>query len=300
MILAAIDIGTNSVRMLIAKQKAELVVLARELTTTRLGAGLQTSGYLSQAGKSATLAAVKDNVRKARQQGVDKIYILATSAMREAGDGAAFATLLARETACRVEIISPAQEARYSYTGVVQSLPELEQALVFDLGGGSCEFIWQHGPQIRTVSYKIGSLYLADRYFRHDPPSRQEVAAAQAFIRHNLQSLTAVTKSLVGVGGTVTALTSLELQMAAYDAKRIGGFCLTAAMVQSQLSQMLALPAAKRQKLVGMPPARAAILPAGALVVAELLASTNQASLTVSEGDLLLGYLYHAISSTLI
>lgn len=301
MILAVIDIGTNSVRMLLAAAHSEqLTVLERTLATTRLGAGLQNSGLLSEAGRDATLTAVKANVQRARQQGAEKIFILATSAMREANDGAAFARLLARETSCCVEIITPEQEAQYSYTGVVKSLPEREQVLVFDLGGGSCEFIWHEEQQIHTVSYKIGALYLTERIFQHDPPQVEEIKTAQAVIREKLQSLTPAAKSLVGVGGTVTALTSLVLHLADYDAKSIHGFCLTQAMVQSQLSKMLALPAAERQKLVGMPTARAGILPAGALVVAELLTITKQPSLIVSEGDLLLGCLYHAISSTLI
>ncbi|HZK25573.1 MAG TPA: Ppx/GppA phosphatase family protein [Oscillospiraceae bacterium] len=301
MLIAAIDIGTNSVRMLLAATAAaQLTVVERTLTTTRLGAGLQNSGYLSEAGREATLTAVKTNVQKARAQGADKIFILATSAMREASDGAAFARLLAQETACRVEIISPAQEAEYSYTGVVKSLPELEQVLVFDLGGGSCEFIWHSQQQLHTVSYKIGALYLTDRYLQHDPPQKKEIETAQAVIHENLHSLAPASKSLVGVGGTVTALTSLVLKLADYDAKSMHGFCLTQEMVQAQLSKMLALPASERQKLVGMPSARAGILPAGALVIAELLTVMKQPSLIVSEGDLLLGCLYQAISSTLI
>ncbi|HAA37583.1 MAG TPA: hypothetical protein DCE00_01780 [Firmicutes bacterium] len=299
MLLAAIDIGTNSVRMLLAAQQAGLLVeLERTLTTTRLGAGLQSSGCLAEAGKKAACAAVKFNVQKARQQGADRIIILGTSALREARDGAAFARQLSQETGCKVEIITALQEAKYSYLGVVKSLPGLEQALVFDLGGGSCEFIWRRAGTIKAVSYKIGALYLTDCCLQHDPPRQKEIKAAQSVIRHNLQCLPLTAAPLVGVGGTVTALTSLVLKMTAYDAKLIHGFCLTREMVESQLRQLLTLSAAERAKLPGMPPRRAEILPAGALVVAELLAVTKQPALTVSEGDLLLGCLYHAISST--
>lgn len=296
--LAAIDIGTNSTRLLAAEYCGrQLHPLVRELRTTRLGAGLVRSGFLSPTGKEATIGAVKAFREIAAALGAEATFLFGTSAMREAVDGADFAGLLQGETGLPVSVLPPDREAQYSYTGVVKSLPGHEDPCVFDLGGGSCELIWPtQAGNIRAVSLPVGAVYLTDQWLQHDPPLPGEVAAARVYIRNHFRSVFLPRRPLVGVGGTVTCLVAMALGMQDYDSARVHGTMLTPHTVKSQLAQLLALPARERALLPGVQQERAAILPAGALVVEEIFTLAGFPALTVSEGDILLGCLYHAIS----
>ncbi|MCR3922211.1 MAG: Ppx/GppA family phosphatase [Firmicutes bacterium] len=301
MCIAAIDIGTNSVRLLVVKEESgKLVPVYRELITTRLGSGLQKSGVLSDSGKTSTRVALSSYVKTARQQRAEKIVIIATSAMREASDGKKFASMLAATTNCKVDIISPEKEAYFSYLGVTKTLAGMEQALIFDLGGGSCELIWCQHKAIHSSSYMLGALYLTDIFFQHDPPLQREINAARNYIRQYMKGATALARQIVGVGGTVTTLAAMALNMSEYDPQLIHGFSLTRERVTGQLATILALATPERAKLTGIQKERAFILPAGALVVDELLSATELPSLTVSEGDILMGCLYDTISSASI
>lgn len=300
MYLAAIDIGTNSVRLLVAAVQGQVLVpIRRELTTTKLGSGLSTSGRLSEQGKKATIQTMEDYLEIAHHHDVAKIIVFGTAALRQAEDGRAFAQEIALLLHQQVDIIPPSTEASLSYLGVTKSLPALGEALVFDLGGGSCELICHQDNEIKAASYELGALYLTERFMQHDPPLETETKAVRAYIRRHLKLPTS-NKVVVGVGGTVSALAAMELKLAHYDADRLHGCILNSTMIEQQYTRMLLLSTAKRSLLPGMPPARALIMPAGTLVVLELLRAVGASQLTVSQGDILLGSLYAVISSTLI
>ncbi|NLZ92878.1 MAG: hypothetical protein GX922_02490 [Firmicutes bacterium] len=299
MYLAAIDIGTNSVRLLVAETEKEIVVpVRRELAITKLGSGLSSTGRLSERGKQATMQAAAEYVEIARQYGATKIVVFGTCALRQAEDGQAFAHALAARTGQQIEIFSASTEASLSYLGVTQSLSVPKSALVFDLGGGSCELIYCRDNELKVSSYKLGALYLTEKFIEHDPPLLTEVEAIRAHIRRALKVKSS--QQVVGVGGTITALASMELKMTHYDADKLHGFILSKDMIKRQLAKMLPLPAHKRSHLVGLPPDRALIMPAGALMVEELLNAAGTMQLTVSQGDILLGSLYAVISSASI
>jgi exopolyphosphatase/guanosine-5'-triphosphate,3'-diphosphate pyrophosphatase len=263
--------------------------------TTRLGAGLVKTGCLCPAGKQATLEAVSHFSSLAQRVGAIKISAFGTSAMREAVDGKAFARLLEAETGLHIEVLSPETEAVWGYTGVAKSLPKLDGALVFDLGGGSCELTWQSSSMLLFRSLKIGAVYLTDKYFHHDPPLIEEIATARDHIRKNMASTVFPPVPIVGVGGTVTSLASMAMEMAVYDRERIHGYQLTRQDVDGLLQDMLAKKSAERQKMRGLQAGRAAILPAGTLVVDTLMEVSGASAIHVSEGDLLLGSLYAVI-----
>lgn len=295
--LAAIDIGTNSTRLLIAELfQGTFTEKCRKLLITRLGHDLQRQKRLSDGGKKATLQAVGDFMHTIEQYGVDRVYIFGTSAMREARDGGVFARELTEISGVPVEILSPEAEAYYSFLGVKKSLTLEGQILVFDLGGGSCELIWQEQKDIKTRSWRIGALYLTDTYFHHDPPAAAEIAAVRRLLRDCLQGLPAGER-MVGVGGTITSLAAMAQELRVYEPQKVHGYILTAHKIQHLLTKMLLVPTALRAQQFTLEPKRALILPAGALVVLELLAATGMTEVTASEGDLLLGRLYAAISS---
>ncbi|NLZ38926.1 MAG: Ppx/GppA family phosphatase [Firmicutes bacterium] len=303
MYLAAIDLGTNSVRLLVAEtQKDALVPVRRELITTKLGSGLITSGRLSVSGQEATMQAVKEYLKIARHYDAAKIVVFGTSALRQAADGHAFARRLTAEIGLPVDILSAKVEASLSYLGVTQSLSTVKNAVVFDLGGGSCELIYRESNELKTHSYNLGALYLTEKFIKHDPPSAAEIESLRKYICQHFGNHLGNKKcgQLVGVGGTVTALAAMELEMMNYDAEKLHGLILYKEVIQRQLAKMLQLTADERAKLPGLPPDRALIMPAGALVVAELLATFGVAQFLVSQGDILLGSLYAAISSASI
>lgn len=297
MFLAAIDLGTNSSRLLIAeKQGNKLLPVCRKMQTTRLGSGLSANGRLHVQGKKATLLAVASFLEIAESYRAAQLYIMGTSALRQADDGAGFCRELAAYAGCPVEVLSAEEEAYYSYTGVRKSLSLSDRILVFDLGGGSCELIWQSNHKVETASYLFGALNLTEQYFRQDPPQPGEIAEARGYIQNLLDKSALQDKEIVGTGGTVTALASVALGLSAYDPGKIHGYFLPAEMVQEIFSKITAVPASARALITGLPPERAPIMPAGTLVVNELLAAAGAEGLVVSEEGLLLGRLYAAIS----
>ncbi|NLM53178.1 MAG: hypothetical protein GX197_10215 [Firmicutes bacterium] len=295
--LATIDLGTNTARLLIAElRQGKLAEIDRKLLITRLGYGLQKHSTLSVAGKKATLQAVKTFMQLLKQYEVSRTYIFGTSAMREARDGKIFARELAGISGIPVEILSPETEAYYSFLGVTKSLPLAEQSLVFDLGGGSCELIWQEQSGIKIKSWRIGALYLTDTYFQHDPPTLVEIENVRRLLRSCFQELPHGER-MIGVGGTVTSLAAMALELKVYDPQKVHGYVLAAQKIQHLLAKMLHVPTKERAKQFSLEKKRALILPAGALVVIELLAAAGMTEVIASEGDLLLGRLYAAISS---
>jgi exopolyphosphatase/guanosine-5'-triphosphate,3'-diphosphate pyrophosphatase len=294
--LAAIDIGTNSVRLLVAELSATgIKQVKRELRTTRLGAGLMQSGCLSRHGKEATVAAVLECTALARSLGAQKLRLAGTSAMREASDGHMFARDLGWQAGEQVEVLSPVEEALLSYEGAAKSLRLPREVLVFDLGGGSCELIWPGDGSLCSASVKLGAVYLTEMFIRHDPPLTEELQCIRQHAAKLLSRFTLSGMPVIGIGGTVTSLAAMELQMAKYDAEQVHGFTLTAEMVSTQLQRLLAVPINERSQISGVQPARSDILPAGALVVEEILAQYRATSFTVSEGDILTGLIYSLI-----
>lgn len=294
MIGAVIEIGTNSVRLLVAVREGNTFFpLTRQLVTTRLGAGLISTALLSTEGKKRTLAAIRSFITAADRLCTEKIIIIGTSAMREAQDGAIFAKQIQNQFGVSVNILPCETEALYSYTGVTLSLPAKTGSVVFDLGGGSCEIIWSQEGQLVLCSQKIGAVYLSERFFAHDPPQTAEVELAQSFIRQQLAECRLPARPLVGVGGTVTSLAAMAMEMREYAAEQIHGYSLSRTTVRRLLAAMLSLPCSERERLPGIQKERAAILPAGTLAVDLLLEISGEQALLVSEGDILLGSLYH-------
>lgn len=290
-----LDIGTNSVRLLVADRTPEgLHEVKRALITTRLGAGLINTGLLSAAGKKATLDAVLELRQVAMSLGVRAIRALGTSALREACDGREFASAISEAAGLEVEILSAEEEARLSYAGTVKTLSLLPGTLVFDLGGGSCEIIQpDDNEQLIINSLKIGAVYLKETFLHHDPPLPREVDRARCETRCLLAGIRLREGAVAGVGGTVTSLAAMVLGLEEYIPARIHGFVLSRQAVVKLLLRMLALTTEQRAALPGIQPSRADILPAGALVVDEILDYCRASCLTVSEGDLLVGALFH-------
>jgi len=290
---AAIDIGTNSVRLLVADIDGDAVVrpVDRRLTITRLGEALHAGGLLTSDAAGRTAAVVEDYVARARRLGVSQPVVAATYAVRAARNP----ELLLDRLGVPVRVLDGEEEAALGFRGAVAGLRDLDPAapvLVLDVGGGSVELSWGTARQgiEGSRSLPVGCVVMTHRMFAHDPPDAGEVAALEGVLAASLDPVLRPLRAaprLVGVGGTVTTLAAMAQRLVPYDPDRVHGFGVTAAEVDRLLAEMRAMPLAERRQVPGLQPERADVIIAGTLVVRYVLASLGRDVITASETDLL-------------
>ncbi|RKH52175.1 Ppx/GppA phosphatase family protein [Corallococcus llansteffanensis] len=302
---ASIDIGTNSVLLLVAERlpdgRFEAVVERAEIT--RLGRGVDTSRVLSEEGMEATLATLVAFADEARALGAQGIAVSATSAARDAKNGADFIAAAKARADVTVEIIPGEMEAQLSFAAVSADFAgeAAGPLLVIDIGGGSTEFIY--GSDAGTVAFRhsfdVGAVRLTERFVRTDPPSPAERAAIEAHLRHTFAALppTPPAAMLVGVAGTVTTLYALQHQMATYDAEQVHGGTLSRGELDALTDMLCTLPLDARRALPGLQPKRADVIPAGALILREAVKALGLESCRVSDRGLRWGLLVHRFGS---
>lgn len=308
MILAGIDIGTNTIRLLVAEVEGAAIVreVSSGRTITRLGEGLDRSAELSPHACSRSLAAVVAFAAQARLQGASRISAIGTSALRNASNAQQFVRSAREAAGVDVQIISGREEARLTLLGVAAALRARQAdvlggaAVVIDIGGGSTEVICrEQGQRMRGSSLPLGAVYLTERYVRHDPPRAEEVEAIRAEISAELDrsgclgrgGCAARPGALIGTAGTITTLAAMAQGLAVYDPERINGYVLTRAAVDGLIRTIAGLTLAERGALKGLERGREDIVLAGALVAAEIMDRLTAASMTVSDGGLREGIL---------
>jgi exopolyphosphatase / guanosine-5'-triphosphate,3'-diphosphate pyrophosphatase len=295
--LATIDLGSNTVRLLVADAEpgaGAWRVVDHHQRVTRLGEGSRAAGRLADAPAARTTAAVVHYVQRARRAGATRIEIVATSAVREADNGAEYARRLARATDARVRVISGEDEARLTLRGILHGLgSDAGTTLAFDIGGGSTEFMLARGGElVATRSLRLGVVQLAERYPLAIPGADAEYRAlAEDVARQLSRELeppivgTAVDR-LVGSAGTVTTLAALDLGLATYDPVRVQGHVLTRAAIERQRARLAALDVAGRAALPCLEPGRADLILPGVAIVVATLAQVGCERLTVSDWGL--------------
>ena len=284
-VYAAIDVGTNSIRMLAAKvQGDKLLPLQSKMKTTRIGQGVGSSRKLLSEPMARSLKTLQEYSAALQEIGVDGLRIVATSAVREAVNAPEFIEMAAR-IGLSVEIISGETEAQLSFTGVTRGLGDVSDPTVLDIGGGSTEFIWVDSNRIQVRSVPLGAVKLAE-----NPLALSELPILYAGVLAEL--LNRKESSLVGVGGTVTTLAAIEQRLAVYQPERVHGFILQRSVVENLLKSLSALSVAERRTVVGLQPERADIILAGTALLLEIMERTGQSKLVVSESDLLQGIIW--------
>jgi exopolyphosphatase/guanosine-5'-triphosphate,3'-diphosphate pyrophosphatase len=292
--LATIDLGSNTVRLLVADVEPGAPgwqVIEADQRVTRLGEGLARSGRLGAAPAERTTAAVAEYVARARRAGAEHVAIVATSAVREAANRTEFVAALERVAGERVRVVSGEEEAALTLAGALGGLdrdpPPGATTLVFDIGGGSTELIGG-GHRIST---ELGSVRLTERFLRSDPPTEDELDALGTAVRSALadapETLTA--RRGIGVAGTITSLAALDLGLVEYDRNRVHGHRLGDAAVRAQLERLAALPLAQRRAVPGLEPERAPVIVAGAIILREVMRHFGLAAIEASERDILYG-----------
>jgi exopolyphosphatase/guanosine-5'-triphosphate,3'-diphosphate pyrophosphatase len=222
---------------------------------------------------------------------------VATQALREVENPEAFLAPAQAILGCRIEVVSGEREAELSWRATQASFPTLRDAVVMDVGGGSTEFVVvQAGAVARRVSIAIGSVRLSERLFAHDPPTGDEVVAAQRAVAEALAGLALPKRlPLVGIAGTVTSLAAMQGEIDPYDPERVHGSTLTHEQVTGQIARLVRLPLAERRRLRGLDPARADVILAGALIVQSALAELGVSALVVSDRGVRWGLLYEQL-----
>jgi exopolyphosphatase/guanosine-5'-triphosphate,3'-diphosphate pyrophosphatase len=297
--LAAIDVGTNTVLLLVAERRAGALAPVLELAEiTRLGRGVDASGRLDPAAIRETVRVLADFAASARSLGADRIACVATSAARDASNGADFFEEARRDAGIVPEVISGDEEARLVWASAWRDFGAGGGPLaVLDVGGGSTELSSGDGPLPRgRTSLQVGAVRLTERHVRSDPPSAAEVARLHEAARDALLPLRALALPrggrLVGVAGTVTTLSAVAQALPVYDPGRVHGAPLSRGDVEALAARLAALTVAARAALPGMEPKRADVILAGAIVVAEAMALLGFDRLTVSDRGVRWGLLH--------
>lgn len=299
--VSTIDVGTNTVRLLVADVEGPGAwrVVAQHQTVTRLGEGLAAAGALGEAPMARTLAAVAEYVARGSGLGAGDVRIVATSAVRDAANGRAFADAVERATGRRVQVVSGEDEARLMLRGVRSGLGRLDgRVVVFDIGGGSTEYILAEGERIlAAVSLRLGVVPLAERF---PFPARVDAEGWTRLLGEVRGRLAgelpaplrgARPAHLVGTAGTVTTLAALDLGLARYDPARVQGHALSRAAVERRLAHLGALSVAARAALPCLEPGRADLIVPGIAIVLATLDAVGADGLVVSDSGLREGIL---------
>jgi exopolyphosphatase/guanosine-5'-triphosphate,3'-diphosphate pyrophosphatase len=281
--VAAIDIGTNSTRLLVADGSgAGLEALEIGLVTTRLGEGIG-GGVLLPGAMDRTVEAVDGFYRKALGLGAERVVAAATSAVRDASNREEFLDRVKRRTGLPVRVLSGEEEAAMSYRGVLSGLAvEPSTTAVVDIGGGSTELIWSRGGTLCLNSVKVGAVRMTE--------AGLAVEEIGAILRPVLAEVrrSRIT-GLVGVGGTVTTLAAIDQCLVVYSRDRVHGYSLSADRVDGILQRLKRMSAAERRQVPGLQPERADIIVAGVAIVKGVLEGLELDRLLVSECDILYG-----------
>ncbi len=297
--VAAIDCGTNSIRLLVADATATgLRDVARRMQIVRLGEGVDATGAFTAAAIERTRRVLAAYAAEVAESGAERVRMVATSASRDVSNRADFAAMVRATVHLDAEVISGEEEARLSFAGATRDLPGFAAPwLVLDIGGGSTEFVLGHHAVLGAASINIGCVRLTERHLRGDPPAAGEIAAALADIRAGI-ALAAESaplgqaKTLIGLAGSVTTVAALAMGLPAYDSERIHHSRIGYDQVDAVTTMLLAATRDERARLPMMHPGRVDVIGAGALILRTVMEEAQLDSVVASEHDILDGIAY--------
>ena len=295
--VAAVDCGTNSLRLLVADvdpDRAELTDVVRRMEIVRLGQGVDATGRLAPEALERTIGVLREYAAVIAASGVHAVRMAATSATRDADNAAEFTRGVKEVLGVAPEVLTGAQEAMLSFTGATAELTAADGGpfLVVDIGGGSTEFVLSPGDH--GISVDIGCVRMTERHLHGDPPSPAQVAAATADIAAVLDTVAEAipvrqARTLVGLAGSVTTVAGIALGLPAYDAARIHHARVAAAQVHAVAAGLLAQTRAERAAIGVMHPGRVDVIAGGALILDQVMRRFRFAEVLVSEHDILDG-----------
>ena len=294
--VAAVDLGTNSTRLLVAEIEAgRISELARETRITRLGEGVDERRRLLPVPIARVRNVLSDYRRAAESLDAERTLLIATSAVRDAENGEAFLGEIEWSYGFVTQLLSGRDEAMLMFRGVTSEQALKSGTAIVDIGGGSTELV-AGGPEgVRWHdSLDVGSVRLTERFLHSDPPTQAEQEEAASAVRallaeHVPDDIRSDTRHAIGVAGTITSIAALALGLEEYDRERVHGFELGAGALEQQLLRLAAVPLEERRQLRPLDPDRAPVIVGGAIIAGEVLRFFELDQLETSERDILDG-----------
>ncbi len=309
--LAAIDIGTNSIRLLISNyDNSRFTAIVRKMKVTRIGKNLEASGNISPEAARDTLEVLSSYLALMEEHEVVKYRAVGTSAVRNALNKNWFVEYIYKNIGLKIEAVSGTEEARFSFYGAVKSPgsnylnnstgPKAkDMVLVIDIGGGSTELILgEQGSRPELIySIKMGCVNLAEKFIRSERPGKDELAKLEDHIVKKLNEPLNQIKNnepifLIGTGGTITTLAAIDLKLEKYDSEKIHGYLLNLKTIEKIYKYLCSLNSKERKKVPGLQPERADIIISGTAIIQEILKLLGRDEVQVSEEDILDGIVY--------
>ena len=297
--VAAIDCGTNSIRLLVADvQGTRLVDVVRRMEIVRLGQDVDRTGRFADEALHRTFAALDDYAAVISANHAERVRMVATSATRDAANRDEFVAGVVARLGVAPDVVSGDEEAALSFAGATADLPEAAWPgpyLVCDIGGGSTEFVLGDHDGVRgSRSVDVGCVRMTERHLRDDPPTAAQVEAATADIDEAIAAADATVgfadaRTLIGLAGSVTTVVAIALGLARYDPQRIHHARISAADVHAVAERLLASSRSDRAAMSVMHPGRVDVIGAGALVLDRILVRTGLEAVVASEHDILDG-----------
>ena len=294
--VAAIDCGTNSIRLLIADIDGNnFREVVRDMEIVRLGQGVDETGQFHPDAIARTLAAVDKFAAEIAKRGVEKIRFCATSATRDATNRHLFVDGVRDRLGIELEVISGDEEAALSFTGAIKDLdPSNGPFLVVDIGGGSTEFVFGTSTVEAARSVNIGCVRMTERHFASDPATAQQIELARTDIQAAIAQAAAVVpitkaKTLVAVAGTATTVAAAALDLPEYDRYAIHLSRISAQQTHDAATMFATSTREQRLALGYMHPGRVDVIAAGSLVLSEIMKATGASEFVASESDILDG-----------
>lgn len=300
--VAAIDCGTNAIRLLVAEVDSDgtLHEHVRLMQIVRLGEGIDRTGEFAPEAMARTFAAVDEYADVIRTFGVTRARFVATSASRDASNRDEFTAGVRRRLGIDPEVITGTEEAALSFAGAVRGLPPglaAAPALVVDIGGGSTEFVLGAAGPEYSASVDVGCVRMTERHLHDDPPTAEQIAAAWVDIEAAVAAAGqrvpfAEAACLVGLAGSVTTVAAMALDLPEYDASVLHGAVVSADDVAGVTARLLAMTRVERAELPFMHPGRVDIIAGGAMVLQAAMRAAGAGRVVVSETDILDGIVY--------
>ncbi|MEA2446633.1 MAG: exopolyphosphatase / guanosine-5-triphosphate,3-diphosphate pyrophosphatase [Actinomycetota bacterium] len=301
--VAAIDVGTNSARLLVAEGLADgFRSIERRMTITRLGQGVDTRRILAPEALERTFAAIADYAATCGELGVQRIRVTGTSAVRDARNRDEFFEGVKRLTGTDAELLSGEDEARATFLGTLSDLAKGDPVVVVDIGGGSTELILGTTEPERLISLDIGCVRLFEKYLHSDPPTNEEFEnlreEAVTELKRAAETLKVPpTARLIGVAGTVTQLATLKIGLPLYDPDVTHHVVLSHGDVRALSRRLKSLTYAQRKRIKGLEPGRADVIVAGAEILLCVMETLDLPEVLVSEKDILDGLVIQLLAA---
>ena len=294
--VAAIDCGTNSVRLLVLSRDAQGRVseVTRQTRLSRLGQGVDATGQFHPDALARTFAVVDEYAAMIREVGVDEVRFVATSAARDVSNREVFEAGIRERLGVGVDVISGDEEARLSAAGVLSGVRSPRPTLIFDIGGGSTELVVVGAGDaiVSAISLNIGAVRLKERFLVSEPATFDQREAARSFVNAQLDASGtdfASVESAIGVAGTVTSVAADYLQLQEYSREAVHRILLTSEIIDDTTERWLSQTTDEIAQSPLLPPLRAAVIGAGSMILAEIARRVPTKEIVVSETDILDG-----------